>query len=179
MSRRIRPAQLTIAPYYDLFDAPRGAPLDRVAVEVDPDGTVLRVRLDPPGAPPGRRNRTRARKARQQILGLLAGRRRALALDYRLPDGLTDFARAVLTQVARIPWGDTLTYGEVAIVAGRPGAARAVGNVMAANQLPLIVPCHRVVAAGGRLGGFGGRPELKRALLAHEGSPVAYQRVTR
>lgn len=66
----------------------------------------------------------------------------------------TSFAHEVLTACRQIGWGQTKTYGELAAACGAPGAARAVGNVMASNRFPLVVPCHRVVAAGGRLGGF-------------------------
>lgn len=68
--------------------------------------------------------------------------------------GLTPFGRKVTAACRQIAWGETLSYGELAKRAGRPGAARAVGSVMARNCIPLIVPCHRVVPAAGGLGGF-------------------------
>jgi methylated-DNA-[protein]-cysteine S-methyltransferase len=74
----------------------------------------------------------------------------------------------VLAVVRRIPYGRVATYGEVAALAGRPGAARAVGNIMRTCGRP-DVPCHRVIAAGGRLGGYGGSEVLKRQLLMSEG----------
>jgi O-6-methylguanine DNA methyltransferase len=80
----------------------------------------------------------------------------------------TEFTRRVLTVVRRIPVGRVATYGAVATLAGRPGAARAVGTIMKNCGRP-DVPCHRVIAAGGRLGGYGGSEALKRALLAAEG----------
>jgi methylated-DNA-[protein]-cysteine S-methyltransferase len=79
-----------------------------------------------------------------------------------------DFTSRVLAVVRRIPYGRVATYGEVAKLAGRPGAARAVGNIMR-NCGPPDVPCHRVIAAGGRLGGYGGSELLKRQLLMSEG----------
>ncbi len=84
--------------------------------------------------------------------------------------GATPFQRAVINACRRIPPGRTRAYGELAALAGRPGAARAVGAVMARNRHPLIVPCHRVVAAGGKLGGWSGDGGLdqKAALLAWE-----------
>ncbi len=82
-------------------------------------------------------------------------------------DGMTPFQRKVLKTIGKIPPGETMTYGEVAKAAGRPGAARAVGNVMARNPIPLILPCHRVVASNG-LGGFTGGLEIKRKLLKLE-----------
>lgn len=69
-------------------------------------------------------------------------------------DGGTEFQLRVLQHCREIGWGETCTYGELAALAGRPGAARAVGSVMSRNRFPLIVPCHRVVPAGGKLGGF-------------------------
>lgn len=88
---------------------------------------------------------------------------------------LTPFQHRVVELCRRIPRGQTMTYGELARRAGRPGAARAVGNVMATNQLPLIVPCHRVVGAGGSLGGYSGPDGLhmKRRLLDWEGAALA------
>jgi O-6-methylguanine DNA methyltransferase len=88
----------------------------------------------------------------------------------------TEFARRVLAAVRRIPRGRVATYGDVARLAGRPGAARAVGHVMRTCR-STDVPCHRVIAAGGRLGGYGGQEPLKRALLAAEGIPFAGSRI--
>ncbi len=79
--------------------------------------------------------------------------------------GVEGFARRVMEEVSCIPRGETRSYGEVAEAAGSPGAARAVGNIMASNPIPILVPCHRVVLASGRPGGFGDRPELKVWLL--------------
>jgi O-6-methylguanine DNA methyltransferase len=79
-----------------------------------------------------------------------------------------EFVRRVLSVVRRIPRGKVATYGDVAALAGRPRAARAVGNVMRNCGLP-DVPCHRVIAAGGRLGGYGGQEVVKRAMLTQEG----------
>jgi methylated-DNA-[protein]-cysteine S-methyltransferase len=87
-----------------------------------------------------------------------------------------DFTARVLTVVRRIPYGHVATYGEVAARAGRPGAARAVGNIMRTCGRP-DVPCHRVIAAGGRLGGYGGSELLKRQLLMNEGVIVHGNRV--
>jgi O-6-methylguanine DNA methyltransferase len=80
----------------------------------------------------------------------------------------TPFARRVLRVVAAIPSGRVATYGDVARLAGRPGAARAVGNIMREAAEPHL-PYHRVIAANGMIGGFGGSPHVKRARLAAEG----------
>jgi len=86
------------------------------------------------------------------------------------------FVARVLSVVRRIPPGRVATYGDVAAMAGQPRAARAVGNIMRDCRRP-DVPCHRVIAAGGRLGGYGGNEGLKRALLAAEGLVVSGSRV--
>jgi O-6-methylguanine DNA methyltransferase len=86
------------------------------------------------------------------------------------------FLARVLSVVRRIPPGRVATYGDVAAMAGRPRAARAVGNIMRDCRRP-DVPCHRVIAAGGRLGGYGGSEGLKRALLTAEGLVVSGSRV--
>lgn len=88
----------------------------------------------------------------------------------------TPFTARVLNAVRRIPPGRVCTYGGIAVLAGRPRAWRAVGNIMATCDAP-GTPCHRVVAAGGRLGGYGGNPAMKRALLAAEGVIVAGSRI--
>jgi len=86
------------------------------------------------------------------------------------------FRFRVLSVVRRIPPGRVATYGDVAAHAGRPRAARAVGNIMKGCGRP-DVPCHRVIAAGGRLGGYGGSEVLKRSLLVAEGLVVSGSRV--
>jgi len=86
------------------------------------------------------------------------------------------FESRVLTVVRNIPPGRVATYGDVAKLAGKPRAARAVGNIMRGCRRP-DVPCHRVIAAGGRIGGYGGRELLKRSLLAAEGVSVSGGRI--
>ena len=83
---------------------------------------------------------------------------------------LSQFGRRVITQCRKIPFGETLTYGQLASKAKNPAAARAVGNLMASNRIPIIVPCHRVLPAGKRLGGYSapGGADMKRRLLEME-----------
>ena len=88
----------------------------------------------------------------------------------------TSFAHRVLRIVSRIPPGRVVTYGDVARLAGRSGAARAVGNIMRAADRPGL-PYHRVIAAGGRVGGYGGSPGIKAGLLRAEGVAVRRDRV--
>jgi len=86
------------------------------------------------------------------------------------------FAHRVFHVLRRIPSGQLLTYGDVARLSGRPGAARAVGNILRAAEEPGL-PYHRVVAAGGRLGGFGRNPHVKAALLVGEGHTLRRGRI--
>ncbi len=89
------------------------------------------------------------------------------AVDYL---GRTGFFPAVWDAARLIPYGTVVTYGQLAAMVGRATAARAVGSAMAANPLPIVVPCHRVVAAGGRLGAYSGGLDWKLRLLKHEGA---------
>jgi methylated-DNA-[protein]-cysteine S-methyltransferase len=85
-------------------------------------------------------------------------------------DHLTPFSRRIVAACRRIDWGETRSYGQLAAIAGRPHAARAVGRVMSQNRTPLVVPCHRVVGSNGKLVGFSAPQgiKLKRQLLALE-----------
>jgi methylated-DNA-[protein]-cysteine S-methyltransferase len=89
-----------------------------------------------------------------------------IKLDRRLMRGI---ARDVLAATARVPFGRTTTYGAIADRIGRPRASRAVGNALGSNPIPIVVPCHRVLRAGGDVGGYAGGPERKRRLLRLEG----------
>ena len=104
-----------------------------------------------------------------------SGQRRRFTMPVDMSAIETGFPREVYEVLYRdVSFGETVSYGELAEMAGRPGAARAVGNAMSRNPLPIVVPCHRVVAAGGRIGGYGpsGIP-TKRFLLALEGVELA------
>jgi len=87
-------------------------------------------------------------------------------------DSATDFQREVYAELVRIPHGRVVTYGELAEAVGRAELARAVGQAVGANPVPILVPCHRVVAAEGRLGGFSGGLGVKAALLRTENVEV-------
>ena len=80
----------------------------------------------------------------------------------------TPFEREVWSELCRIPYGETRSYGEIAARLGKSGAARAVGRANGSNPIPIIVPCHRVIQEGGSLGGYGGGVWRKRWLLHHE-----------
>jgi methylated-DNA-[protein]-cysteine S-methyltransferase len=102
-----------------------------------------------------------------EVEAYLDGRLRAFTvpLDHGAPSA---FARRVYGELLTVEFGQTVTYGQLAVMAGRPGAARAVGTAMATNPLPLVVPCHRVVPASGGPGQYGGGATTKSFLLAME-----------
>jgi len=102
-----------------------------------------------------------------QLREYLAGQRQTFELPLA-PVG-TVFQKRIWTLLAEIPFGAVASYGDIAAQAGRPNAARAVGGACRCNPIPIFIPCHRVVTAGGRLGGFGLGLELKQRLLDLEG----------
>ncbi len=105
-------------------------------------------------------------KLSQELIEYFGGRRR----EFEVPLDLrgTEFQLSVWREIAAIPYGETRTYGGIADAAGRPRAVRAVGTATGNNPVPILVPCHRVIAAQGRLGGFSGGLDVKRRLLALE-----------
>jgi len=108
-------------------------------------------------------------EVRRELDDYFAGRRRTfdIPLDWTLVRG---FARGVLRATADVPFGAVTTYGQVAAQAGSPRGARAAGNALGSNPIPIIVPCHRVLHADGGLGGYTGGLDRKRFLLTLEGS---------
>jgi methylated-DNA-[protein]-cysteine S-methyltransferase len=150
--------------------SPRGITAVRLP-EGSPTASRERLRRRFPGAreatpPPA------ARRVIDGIVALLAGEPRALddvTLDM---DGVPEFNRRVYEVARTIPWGATLSYGEIARRLGDPAAARDVGQALGQNPFAIVVPCHRVVAAGGKWGGFSARGGVatKRRLLSIEGA---------
>lgn len=113
----------------------------------------------------------RVKEAVSQLQDYFNGRREIfdLPLDLR---SLTAFQRSVLTTIQEIPAGETISYGGLARRMGKPGSARAVGRALGSNPIPIVIPCHRVLAADGSLGGYSGRGGVstKQALLELEGA---------
>lgn len=105
-------------------------------------------------------------KARGELAEYFAGGRRSFDLPLRAAG--TPFQRAVWAELLKIPYGETRTYGELARAVGRPSAARAVGGACHVNPICILIPCHRVIGAGGALTGFAGGIEVKRSLLELE-----------
>lgn len=106
---------------------------------------------------------------RQELRDYFDGKRTKFTLPIDLSGVHGPFQKKVLQRLARLPFGHLISYGELAVRSGSPNAARAVGSAMAANPLPVVIPCHRVVEAGGRLGGYSGGLSNKKKLLTHEG----------
>lgn len=113
------------------------------------------------------RDRSAVEPVMAQLDDYFSGRRHSFSLDVDLR-GVSQFTSRVLSVTRQIPFGELLRYGDIAHRLGSPGASRAVGGALGRNPVPIVVPCHRVVAGGG-LGGFTGGLDTKRALLAHEG----------
>jgi len=143
---------------YELPNGGLDTILDQIAARLSPRIVEAPKRLD---------------DVRRELDEYFAGRRETfdVALDWALVTGR--FGRRVLEQTARIPFGATRSYREIAERAGSPNAFRAAGNALGANPIPIIVPCHRVLASGGGLGGYTGGLDVKRTLLGIESrSPV-------
>jgi methylated-DNA-[protein]-cysteine S-methyltransferase len=147
---------------------PYESPVGRLVLECDEDALIgvwlpherRHGRRDVDDVPPVLKD------AAAQLDEYFAGERRAF--DVRMELDGTDFQREVWAELTRIPYGETISYGELARRVGRPSAPRAVGQANGRNPIPIIVPCHRVLASNG-IGGYGGGLKLKRALLAVEG----------
>ncbi|MBW3593407.1 MAG: methylated-DNA--[protein]-cysteine S-methyltransferase [Actinobacteria bacterium] len=163
---------------YDLVDSPVGPLLVaasergvcRISFDADPEREIDRL-----AAAVGTRvlrSPRRLDEARRELEEYFDGARTAFALrvDLALAGA---FQRAVLQELARVPYGETTTYGSLAAKVGNPRAARAVGGAMNRNPIPIVLPCHRVVGSSGALVGYGGGLERKRALLELEGAALA------
>ena len=142
------------------------SPICRILLPEAGRPMIRKIRTLFPDAVPDRRGQVEIDK---RIQSFLAGS----AVDFRLENldfgDLKGFSRRVLTATGKIPRGNVMTYGRLAASVGVPSGARAVGNAMAGNPFPLVIPCHRVVRRDGSLGGFGGGPEMKKNLLGLEG----------
>lgn len=152
---------------YDDIDSPVG----RLRVAADAQGLRCvwfpQSRLTPAEVPAHwKRSSARLAEARQQLDDYFAGRRRHFELPLH-PIG-TPFQMAVWRELQRIPYGVTISYGELAQRIGKPAAVRAVGAANGRNPLSIVVPCHRVIGANGKLVGFGGGLPTKQHLLELE-----------
>jgi methylated-DNA-[protein]-cysteine S-methyltransferase len=153
-------------PVYRRIDSPAGVLL---AAASSRGLMMLAYRDDHDDEPPEDGDSSLLDPVRRQLDEYFAGARREfdLPLDWTLVRG---FARAVLEATSRIPYGETRPYGQIAAEAGSPRAFRATGNALGSNPIAIVIPCHRVVASGGRIGGYGGGLDRKRLLLGLEGA---------
>ena len=139
--------------------------LGKVVVHINIDGSVNGIHFDLDGT---HEDRPAVSKLSTLLSRYFEGRE--VNWDVHLGfEGFTAFKRRVYQRVAGIPYGRTATYGEIAADVGSKGGARAVGQAMASNRYPIIVPCHRVIAGGMGIGGFSSGVDLKRYLLRLEG----------
>ena len=150
---------------YTTYEGPEG----QLFLAVDDRGRVLRLHFVD-GALPVEPGWVEDRSALVEVVRQLDGYFAGVRTDFDLelaPRG-TPFQLEVWRQLCRIPYGETISYGELAKRVDRPGAARAVGSANGQNPIAIIVPCHRVIGADGSLTGFGGGLPWKRWLLARE-----------
>jgi methylated-DNA-[protein]-cysteine S-methyltransferase len=155
------------SPVGPLFVAASSRGLAAISYDVEPDEQLERlVRIAGPAVLRSPKSVDLARRELDEYFG---GRRRTfdLSLDLR---ALPPFTVSVLRELARVPYGETTTYGALASRVGRPRAARAVGTVMNRNRIPIVLPCHRVVGASGDLVGYAGGLDRKIRLLELEGA---------
>ena len=139
-----------------------------VSISEDGEGRITGVYLPNSNLPAMDDHETDAlSEAAAQLEEYFSGKRREFDLELSYEG--SGFRMAVLDSIRRIPYGEVRTYGDIAKDAGSPNAYRAVGTVCSENLIPIIIPCHRVVAAGGGIGGFGGGLDKKRILLRTEG----------
>lgn len=140
----------------------------RVSIEATARG-ITRLALGRGGTTASPRARRHVERARRELREFLGGRRTVFTVPVDL-GGVGSFQARVLAEARRIPFGGVVSYATLARRVGRPRAARAVGNALAANPVPVIVPCHRVVRADGTWGPYALGARLKTALLRLEGS---------
>jgi len=114
-----------------------------------------------------RRDNTGMARTTASVKEMIAGKRAPASMRFDLRG--TDFQMKVWSELLRIPAGKTRSYADIATRIGKPNAYRAVANACGANPVAIAVPCHRVVASGGKIGGYGGGLDRKRKLLANEG----------
>ena len=178
LDRRFREAATTLGLVdigFDIVDSPVGellvAASDRGVASIwfDPNPAEDLERLARIGGPRVLRSPRSVDDARRELDQYFEGNRHAfdLPLDLR---ALPSFTIAVLAELARVPYGETTTYGALAERVGRPRAARAVGTVMHRNRIPIVLPCHRVVGSTGDLTGYAGGLGRKATLLELEGA---------
>jgi methylated-DNA-[protein]-cysteine S-methyltransferase len=163
------------------YDVLTGTPVGDLLVGVTDHG-LCRIHFDPEPerelealarrfGPRVLRSTRPVERVKLQLDQYFAGSRRSFDIEWDVRP-LPTFNQRVLAELARVEYGTTTTYGELAAVSGNPRAARAVGTVMNRNPIPIVLPCHRVVGANGKLVGYAGGLERKERLLRLEGAHV-------
>ena len=148
------------------------SPIGPLTALVDGDGALTHLLFAHHPAPAGAVwDENRCAPVRAQLEEYFRGERDAF--DLPLSPAGTEFQRRVWDELARIPFGETVNYRDLAERVGRPGAARAVGRANATNPIPIILPCHRVIGADGSLTGYAGGMDAKRRLLDLEHGALA------
>ena len=162
---------MTTATGHTVVDSPVG-PLTLVASGHALSGVHMAgQRHRPPDSAYGPRRDDLLPDARGQLAAYFTGELTEFDLELRLEG--TEFQRRVWSALLSVPFAATVSYGQLAATAGRPGAARAVGMAVGRNPVGIVVPCHRVVGADGSLTGYGGGLDRKRWLLGHEAAVAA------
>jgi methylated-DNA-[protein]-cysteine S-methyltransferase len=151
--------------YWDLV----ASPFRSLCVAVDGDGRLVEIRFDR-HRPEGRRDAKRCKDAASHLGEYFAGKRRAF--DLALAPVGTEFQLRVWNALRAIPYGAVRNYADIARAIGQGGAARAVGQANGCNPLPIVIPCHRVIASDGTIGGYSGGLAIKHRLLALEGAEL-------
>lgn len=142
-------------------------PIGSLSAVADGEGRLIELRFDGDLLDAGAAGPPLAAKHAREIEEYFAGTRREFTIPLA-PRG-TGFQLAVWNALLEVPYGDTISYAELARRIGRPAAVRAVGAANGANPIPVVIPCHRVIGSNGTLTGYGGGIERKQWLLAHEG----------
>jgi methylated-DNA-[protein]-cysteine S-methyltransferase len=174
-------AELTAPIFYDRLD---GTPLGSIWLAVGPHGLLaveyagseasFHSYLRKLSSSEPQRSSTKVASVKNQVLAYLSGQRQQLSLDVDLSH-LTPFQQRVLEETRKVPRGQVASYAQIAKRIGQPKAVRAVGQALRRNPVPIAVPCHRVIASDGSLGGYAGemRSRRKLQLLRLEGATLA------
>ena len=144
------------------------APIGSLTVIVDGLGRLVRIRFTDDGSEAATSDQGLCSAVVTQLEQYFSGTRQNFEIELAVRG--TEFQRRVWNEVSSIPFGECVSYGEVARRLGDPGAVRAVGAANGANPVPIVIPCHRVIGSDGTLVGYRGGLNIKAALLRHEGS---------
>lgn len=143
------------------------SPVGCLTIQATEDGTLQSINYADESAEVSPAQELAGHPVVEQLEAYFAGERSDFDIPYAFVGG-TEFQRQVWRQIEEIPFGETISYGDIARAVGRPGASRAVGAACGQNPISIVVPCHRVVGSSGKLTGYGGGLDRKVWLLAFE-----------